>query len=75
MGGRQRLALTDWGLAVLARRDRTAVGRLRHQWSVEATDDKPPGTWQNVSGSRLRLLARTMVHTDAVHGFLAQLVG
>ena len=31
MEGRERLALTDWGLAMLARRDRTAVGRLRGQ--------------------------------------------
>ena len=29
MGPRERLALTDWGLALLAHRDRTSVGRLR----------------------------------------------
>ena len=73
MGGRERLALTDWGIAVLARRDRTSVGGLRNQWSVEPKDERAPVTWRNVSGRRSRLLARNMEHTDAVHGFLAQL--
>ena len=35
MQGRERLALSEWGWAVLARRDRTSVGRLRSQWNVE----------------------------------------
>ena len=75
MEGRERLALTDWGLAMLARRDRTAVGRLRGQWSAESWhSDEVPSVWRNVSGSRSRLLARNMAHTEAVHGFLAQLV-
>ena len=73
MGDRERLALTDWGIAVLARRDRTSVGGLRNQWSVEPKNERAPVTWQNVSGRRSRLLARNMEHTDAVHGFLAQL--
>ena len=73
MGGKERLGLTDWGIAVLARRDRTSVGGLRNQWSVEPKDERTPITWQNVSGRRSRLLARNMEHTDAVHGFLAQL--
>ena len=73
MGGKERLGLTDWGIAVLARRDRTSVGGLRNQWSVEPKDERAPITWQNVSGRRSRLLARNMEHTDAVHGFLAQL--
>ena len=73
MGGKERLGLTDWGIAVLARRDRTSVGGLRNQWSVEPKDETAPVTWQNVSGRRSRLLARNMEHTDAVHGFLAQL--
>ncbi len=73
MGGRERLALTDWGISVLARRDRTSVGGLRNQWSVEPKDERAPVTWRNVSGRRSRLLARNMEHTDAVHGFLAQL--
>ena len=73
MGGRERLALSEWGLAVLARRDRTSVGRLRSQWSVESVDDKAPHTWRDVVGRRSRLLARNMEHTQSVHGFLAQL--
>ena len=73
MGGKERLGLTDWGIAVLARRDRTSVGGLRNQWSVEPKDERAPLTWQNVVGRRSRLLARNMEHTEAVHHFLAQL--
>ena len=74
VGGTERMALTDWGLALLARRDRTSVGRLRNQWSVEPVNDSAPRTWRNVSGTRGRLLARNIEHTEAVHRFLAQLV-
>ena len=74
VGGMERLALTDWGLALLAHRDRTSVGRLRNQWSVEPVNDNAPLTWRNVSGTRSRLLARNIEHTEAVHSFLAQLV-
>ena len=73
MGGRERLALSEWGWAVLARRDRTSVGRLRSQWSVETENDKAPKTWRDVVGRRSRLLARNMEHTQSVHGFLAKL--
>ncbi len=73
MGGHERFALTDWGLAVLARRDRTSVGRLRKQWSVEFTNTDTPVTWRKVAGSRSRLLARNMEHTEALHGFLARI--
>ncbi len=73
MGGKERLGLTDWGIAVLARRDRTSVGGLRNQWSVEPKDESAPLTWSNVSGRRSRLLARNMEHTEAVHHFLGQL--
>ena len=72
-GGRERLGLTDWGIAVLARRDRTSVGRLRKLWSAEERDSDTDFTWRNVLGARSRLLARNMEHTEAVHGFLAQL--
>ena len=64
MGGRERLALSEWGLAVLARRDRTSVGRLRSQWSLEPVNEKAPHTWRNVFGRRSRLLARNMDHTQ-----------
>ena len=58
MQGRERLALSEWGWAVLARRDRTSVGRLRSQWDVETVDGKDPKTWREVFGRRSRLLAR-----------------
>ena len=73
MEGRQRLALTDWGLAVLARRDRTSVGRMRKQWSVTSGNAAAPVTWRTVPGTRSRPLARTMAHTEATHWFMAQL--
>ena len=72
-GERERLALTDWGIAVLARRDRTSVGRLRKLWSGDERDPDADFSWRNVQGSRSRLLARNMEHTEAVHGFLAAL--
>ena len=68
-GGR-RLTLADRGLAVLARRDRAAVGGARKRWSAAPTD---AGDWRNVSGRRSRQLLRDMQHTAAVHGFVASL--
>ena len=69
----QRLALTDRGLALLARRDRASVGVARKRWSAAATDLRKPLAWRNVSGRRSRQLLRTIEHTAAVHGFLAAL--
>ena len=66
-GGR-RLTLTDEGLAVLARRDRAAVGGARKRWSAAPRD---AGDWRSVSGRRSRQLLRNMEHTAAVHGFIA----
>ena len=68
-GGR-RLTLTDQGLAVLARRDRAAVGGARKRWSAAPTD---AGDWRSISGRRSRQLLRNMEHTAAVHGFMAAL--
>ena len=68
-----RLVLTDRGLALLARRDRTSVGVARRRWSVSLEDEKAPFDWQNLSGRRNRQLLRNMEHTAAVHRFLAQL--
>ena len=73
MQGRERLALSEWGWAVLARRDRTSVGRLRGQWDVETVDGKDSKTWREVFGRRSRLLARNLKHTQSVHSFLAKL--
>ena len=69
----RRLALTDEGLALLARRDRTAVGMARQRWSVAPLDAQAPAAWRNVRGSRSRQLLRNLEHTQAVHGFIAAL--
>ena len=72
MEGR-RLALSDRGLALLARRDRTSVGAARKRWSVSPIDPSAPIAWRNVSGRRSRQLLRNLDHTAAVHGFVAAL--
>ncbi len=68
-----RLALTDRGLALLARRDRTAFAEARGRWSV--TPVRPQGSmdWRNISGGRSRQLLRNLDHTDAVHRFMSAL--
>ena len=73
IGGR-RLALTDRGLALLARRDRTAVGAARKRWSVAPLDPEATPVWRNVSGRRTRQLLRNIEHTEAVHRFVTSLV-
>ncbi len=70
-----RLALSDRGLGLLARRDRTSVGAARRRWSVAPLDPQEPLTWRNVSGSRSRQLLRNAEHTGAVHRFLVALAG
>ena len=69
----RRLALTDGGLALLARRDRTSVGVARKRWSVTPLDPGALFTWRNVSGRRSRQLLRNLEHTGAVHAFMASL--
>ena len=71
--GSRRLALADRGLALLARRDRSAVGAARQRWSVAPIDPQAPLTWRNVSGGRSRQLLRNAEHTGAVHWFAAVL--
>ena len=71
--GRRCLALSDRGLAMLARRDRTAVGLARQRWSAAPVKMEVPLTWRNVHGSRSRQLLRNQDHTQAVHWFLAVL--
>ena len=71
--GRRRLALTDEALALLARRDRTAVGMARKRWSAAKLDERSPFVWRNVRGSRSRQLLRNIEHTQAVQGFVAAL--
>ena len=70
-----RLALTDRGLGLLARQDRTSVGAARRRWSVSPLDPEQPLTWRNVSGSRSRQLLRNVEHTGAVHRFMAAVAG
>ncbi len=72
-GERHRYALTDRGLALLARRDRAAVGDARSRWSVRPLDADGPLTWRNVAGTRSRQLLRNIGHTEAVHAFIAAL--
>ena len=69
----RRLALTDRGLALLARRDRASVGAARKRWSVESVNPSLPLTWRNVSGRRTRQLLRNVEHTAAVHAFMSAL--
>ncbi|MXY36306.1 MAG: hypothetical protein F4Y54_05960 [Dehalococcoidia bacterium] len=70
---RDRLVLTDRGLSLLARRDRSAVGAALKRWSAAPVDPDAPFEWRNVSGSRSRQLLRNLEHTEAVHGFMAAL--
>ena len=71
--GTRCLALTDRGLGVLARRDRSAVGAARQRWSAAPVDPDSPLDWRNVRGSRSRQLLRNLDHTQAVHWFLGAL--
>ena len=68
-----RLALTDRGLAMLARRDRTSVAVARKRWSIAPEDYEAPLEWRNLTGRRTRQLLRNVEHTAAVHIFLAAL--
>ena len=72
-GGRRRLAVTDRGLAMLARRDRASVGGARKRWSAAHLKADAPLGWRNVSGKRAGQLLRNVQHTTAVHGFIAAL--
>ena len=71
--GQRRLALSDRGLVMLARRDRTSVGDARKRWSAALLDPGAPLDWRNVAGTRTRQLLRNVEHTAAVHAFAAAL--
>ncbi len=71
--GQRRLALSDRGLVMLARRDRTSVGDARKRWSAALLDPGAPLGWRNVAGTRTRQLLRNAEHTAAVHAFVAAL--
>ena len=59
----QRLALTDLGLTLLARRERTSVGVAKRRWSVAQEDADAPFEWRNLTGWRSRQLLRNIEHT------------
>ncbi len=71
--GTQLLALSERGLAVLARRDRSALGASRQRWSAAPVNAGAPLEWRNVHGSRSRQLLRHLDHTQSVHWFLGAL--
>ncbi len=73
LAARPRLALSERGLAILARRDRASVGELRKRWSAEGGVLDAALDWRSVKGTRSRQLLRHLDHTEAVHGFLAAL--
>ena len=73
LSGRRRLALSRRGLALLARRDRASVPRAIRRWSVEPVGGRSPSCWRSVAGAKIRPLARTIEHTEAVHRFMAAL--
>ena len=68
-----RLAVTDRGLAFLARRDRTSLGMAKGRWSGAPLIPGAPFDWTAVSGRRSRQLLRNIEHTAAVHAFVAHL--
>ena len=72
-GAGGRMALSDMGLATLARRDRASVSAARKRFSVNPIDNAKPMDWRNVSGGRSRQLLRNLEHTAAVHGFIRAL--
>lgn len=67
------MALTDAGLALLARRDRTSVGASRRRWSVSSVNAGDSPSWRDVKGGRTRQLLRNIEHTQAVHAFVSAL--
>ena len=69
----RRLALSDRGLALLARRDRASATVARKRWSVAPVRPDDADDWRNVSGRVSRQLLRNIEHTGAVHAFLAAL--
>ena len=68
-----RLALSDRGLALIARRDRTSLGAALKRWSVAPSRRRTPFGWRNVSGRKSAHLLRNIEHTDSVHWFAAAL--
>lgn len=72
--GRRRLAASDRGLALLAKRDRTSVALAKERFSVALRDPTTPLLWRNIVGRRTRQILRNLEHTHGVHAFLAELL-
>ncbi len=71
-----RLCLSADGLRYIARRDRRRVSELLGRWSItqdEAGDEPLDVQHHRLEGSKLRVLARELRHTDGVSGFVGAL--
>ena len=71
-----RLCLSADGLRYIARRDRRRVSELLGHWSItpdEAGDERLEVLRYRVDGSKLRVLARELRHTDGVSDFVGSL--
>ena len=76
IAGRRRLVLTEAGIGLQARRDRTSVGAARKRWSPRPRTPAEPGAafdWRDVVGRRVRQLVRNLDHTESVHWWSAML--
>ena len=71
-----RLCLSADGLRYIARRDRRRVSELLGRWSItphDAGDERLDVLHYRLDGSKLRVLARELRHTDGVSGFVGTL--
>ena len=71
-----RLCLGPAGLRYIARRDRRRVSDLLERWSItpdEAGDERLEILHYRLEGSKLRVLARELRHTDGVSDFVGSL--
>ena len=71
-----RLCLGPAGLRYIARRDRRRVSELLGRWSIapdEAGDERLEVLHYRLEGSKLRVLARELRHTDGVSDFVGTL--
>ena len=71
-----RLALSIDGLRYLSWRDRTRLSDLTAFWGIypdERGDDALRLASYRIRGSKLRVLARELKHTDGVHSFMGAL--
>lgn len=71
-----RMCLSADGLRYIARRDRRRVSELLERWSIapdEAGDERLEVLHYRLEGSKLRVLARELRHTDGVSNFVGSL--